>query len=386
MHRTAAFCLALFATTAVFAGPFTHPPTDIANVGSVVPLGNVHPGSEHVLPVDHMYVTYPVPNGGGSKRYPVQAIATGNIVLVMRDARPGVKPDGFDYSVYIRQSATLTYYYLHLHRLHIAVPADPAAWIGKPEGQFWFPENPPLVQGGATIGWTYNNAHSWDVGVIDANRGASFVGHGNLRYPSVADYMSTLGSKVVSPWGGQKTINAACFTDYLPAAHRTQWIARLTSSPKGCGRNGWDIDGRIRGNWFNPALDDVWSIESAAFSIVPYNLLPDRKVQIAMASGHPLAVFDPGDAHPQLDSGFIVNINTTAGTRINPDPALIGVADGVVCYDLPFGPADNSTYNVLHVQLEEKKLRLRFDPAATTWARCPRIRVPPTDGWVTYIR
>src|SRR5260370_32494036 len=44
---------------------FTSPPSDIAHVPRIPPLGPLNPAANHVLPKDHMPFQFPPPAGGG---------------------------------------------------------------------------------------------------------------------------------------------------------------------------------------------------------------------------------------------------------------------------------------------------------------------------------
>ena len=52
---------------------------------------------------------------------------------------------------------------------------------------------------------------------------------------------------------GNQTVNAGCFVEYLTTVGglRAQWFDKLESSPKGCGRVGWDTPAHLRGVWFH---------------------------------------------------------------------------------------------------------------------------------------
>ena len=382
---------------------FTHPPTFKENVAGVIPLGHLNPGGGHVLPTDHMYLLYPFPETGEDHSYPVFAMAAGELVMVTR-TRFDATSSGFDYGIFIRHSRTLTSYFIHLHKLADPLPlhleSTGSGWITvRPGfevmllGQFGAPV-PAALTAGQFVGETASFSHAWDVGVVDARVPVDFVARGPLRYPEITDYMRALGLRGRAPYGGQESINAACFLDYLTPALQTEWFPLLTSDPRGCGTNGWDVFGTIRGNWFNPALaaepDGIFRIEEGAFSISPDHARPSTHVQIAIASGGSLAALDPTEALPQLRNAFVIAVDRTPGTRVNPDPATIGMAEGPVCYDLSYNDGGVTRHNTLHLRLSRPRtLLLHLDSTARDVPSCAALSVPPEgpgSAWVRYER
>src|SRR5260370_13044447 len=49
---------------------FTSPPSDIAQVPSITPLGSLNPAANHVLPKDHMHFQFPHPPTGAFDHFP----------------------------------------------------------------------------------------------------------------------------------------------------------------------------------------------------------------------------------------------------------------------------------------------------------------------------
>lgn len=381
---------------------FSHAPTDIANVTGVIPLGNLNPGGGHTLAVDHMYLNYPVPNSNGAYAYPVYAMGDGTLVAVFRAQTAG-KPDP-DYQLFIAHTPQLTSTFDHVHVLSqrlqsfLAAVPDPA-WIQMGSanrilllGQLGAPAPLPVVAG-EQLGVTKSYSSNWDVGVIDTRRQTRFEGHGALRYPTFVDYLQQLGVDAQPPFPGQKTINATCFIDYFRDELRTAWAELLTSTPRGCGRPGWDVPGKLRGAWFNPAIDaasppPVFEVTSAAISIIPDNAAPTTRVQIGIASGSRFAAIDPTGSVAQLHDPFRVTMNQAPGARINPDPAQIGPASGTVCYDLAYqgvGPRYNS---ILFHMITDTSVAIKFDPTPYGGPQCGSITLAaPDPSWTTtYVR
>jgi hypothetical protein len=390
--------VAAFAAQGRAAPLFTHPPADIARVAGVVPLGNLNPGGGHVRAVDHMYLRYVDPANGGEDAVTVRAMASGKIVLVTRTLS-GDDPKT-DHSLFIQHDAHVTSQFDHLHalsgRLKKHLAKRPGGWIAVREGfevmflgELGAP--PPLaVAGGEKVGATRSYSHAWDVGVTDARVKRKFLGKGKRRYPTFVDFADALGVALdENPFPGHPTLNAACFLDYLAPALRAEWQELLVSDPKSCGRPDWDLKGKLRGTWFNQAVDaaaepPVFDLERAAIAIVPHNFRPEIEVQIGIGSGHPLAALDPGGMHPQLRNRFVVTFDPAPAARVNPDPAKVTVAQAPVCYDLRYG----QLFNLLLLDLvAPKRLLVHFDPTPRQESGCAAALAGPAPAWTaTYVR
>ena len=381
---------------------FSHAPTDLANVAGVIPLGNLNPGGGHTLAVDHMYLNYPVPNSGGAYAYPVYAMGDGTLVTVFHTLTTG-KPDP-DYQLFIAHTPRLTSTFDHVHvlspRLQSFLAAVPdSAWVqagGSSRilllGRLGAPAPLPVVAG-EQIGVTKSYSSNWDVGVIDTHRQIYFAGQGARRYPTFTDYLQLLGVDVQPTFLGQKTINAACFLDYLHADLRDAWAELLTSTPRSCGRPGWDVAGKLRGAWFNPAIDaaspaPLFEVTSAAISIIPDNTAPTTRVQIGIASGSRFAALDPGGSYPQLHDAFKVTTNQAPTARINPDPARIGPSTGTVCYDLAYQGVGLRFNSILFHMATDTSVAIKFDPTPYGGPQCGLITLgAPDASWTaTYVR
>jgi len=382
----AAVGLALAVAAPAGAQPFTHPPTDAANVAGVEPRGGLN-GSSHVLAVDHVYLQYPNPFNGGADTYPVYAMGNARIVMVLREP-PGTIPDP-DYTVYLRHSRHVTVQYDHLHGLAPDVLAHleavPGAWqpVGDAEililGQGDAP-TPLPVAAGQEIGFTRSHFESWDLGVIDRRvRGGRFANTGLRRYPPLAALLDLAGVTVEGdvPFPGHPTLNSACFLRYMTLPLRVVWTAKLQGPPGFCGRAGWDRPGRVRGAWFNPAVDTaepppLFELERAALSIIPDNFDPLGTVQIAIGTGGDFSLIDPAGALPQLDQEFRVAVNPAPGARIDPDPARVGRRTGTVCYHLGHQTGGPPTlYHLLFVRLRNARvLEAHFDDTTYTFPAC----------------
>ena len=400
----------------VTAGLLTSPPTDIVNVGELIPLGNLNPGGGHVLPVDHMYLSYPTPAGSGRNSYPVYNMADGQLFMLMRTQNPG----RMDYQIFIKHSCSVYSYFDHLHSLspdiETYLTSNSVAWhdlSGSGSGPwmaFLGQSGEPAMMSlasGDQIGETRDYSHSWDVGLVDTRQtNGIFANVSASRYPGFSDFvpmfpeLSYIDLSIYNL--GNKRLNAACFIDYMDnsVGMQTAWHARLASTPKGCGNVGWDTPGYLRGSWFNPALDSLPGVvmdnEVAAFSIIPDNFNPASRIQIGIgnaANGTTvpnLALLDPviwapPVSAPQVQRPLFANIDTTAGTVVNPNPAT--VEPGVtVCYDLSY----DGYYNTMLLHMTDSThLKVKYDPTARTTAQCIALATgfPAVDSrWIEYVR
>jgi hypothetical protein len=385
-------------------GIFTHPPTDLNNVSGVVPLGNLNPGGGHVLAVDHMYILYPHPESGGVYSYPVFAMADGEIVMLTRQKYPD-RPD-FDYQVYILHNRTVTSYFDHLHglsdRIQQHLNTVPNPWLNLVSDGFEFILLGQLgapsaldVSAGEQVGITKSYSGSWDIGTIDTRVRGRFAGKGIRRYPSLKDYLDLLGYPEVSPpFPGHSTLNAVPFINYMTSDLKAEWFNLLISNPKDCGRADWDINGRLRGAWFNPVVDKsaeppLFELEFAALSIIPDNKAPTTRLQVGVGSGNPLAALDPGGIYPQLRNPFSIEMNTIAGKRVNPDPAGVRIKSGTVCYDLAYrGNSGELRYNTIQFHmLSSKQVAIKFDPTPYNVPHCSLMTLSePDNTWIIYKR
>ena len=402
----------------VSSGLFTSPPTAIGNVAGIVPLGNVDSGG-HVIPVNHMYLQFPGPYGGGSSSYPVYSMAAGRIFMLERQKKELV-PE-WDYSVWIYNTCNVSSYLFHFHSLSTKIQ-DFITTYNIPwqdlsgSGTFWImllgQSGAPMlnVAAGEELGIVKNYRYSWDVGVVDKRfTNGTFVNPSPNRYPGFKDsaalFPNISGDMGVYDFLGNIYLNAGCFIDYMSDAGgmKTAWFDRLASTPKSCGKVGWDEHGTLQGVWFNPAIDSLGLVrdyEVAALTIVPDNLNPTTKVQIGWGNASngvttpSLAILDPITWSPpisgvtQIKNTFKTVMDKTIGAVVNPDPAT--VKNGTtVCYDLPYFVGTNNRYNYIlfRIRTDNTTMEVKYDPTEEITPKCSTITFPPVDStWVTYIR
>jgi len=405
------------------AGLLTSPPTDLVNVSSVVPLGNLNPEARHVESVDHMYLSYPTPNGGGTDSYAVYNMAPGKLFMLFRQKNPAYSD--YDYQISISHTCSVYSYFDHLHGLSDTINdylvyykiqwidlsgMDIGPWViflGQKGGPAML-----SLPVGKKLGVTKNYYNSWDVGLVDTRQiNGQFANPNDRRYPSVEDLATVfpiaLGIDLSIYNLGNKILNAACFIDYMDnsAGMQSNWFNKLGSTPKSCGAVGWDTVGNLRGAWFNPALDSLPSIvfdyELAALSIIPDNYNPTTRIQIGFgnaASGMTipnLALLDPINwvpsiTAPQITNPFYIYFDTTLGAVVNPEPSVVGIGT-TVCYDLAYvDDVGMDKFNsILFNMLDASHLKIKYDPTAYSVSQCNGLATafPIIDAsWIEYVR
>lgn len=399
-------------------GLFTSAPASIDDVSSVIPLGSSHPGSNHVIPVNHNYLVYPATVSPGSISYPVYAMADGEIIYLFKQRKDG-RPD-LDYQVYIKHSCSVVAYYDHIHELNSDIQnyldSNASEWTnlgGEDALLFLGQEGGPVtipVTSGQLVGYTKDYSYDWDVGVIDSRRVSGFFIQPNAnRYPSLDDMIKTLPfiTADVSIYQlGNDSINASCFIDYLDdhTGLKSTWYAKIGSNPQECGRVGWDIPQRLRGTWFNPVIDSLiapsFDSEIGALTIVPENFSPSTKVKLswgvaAIASSNPeFALLDPAnwipaqDVSAQLRDGFRATMDHELTAVINPDPANVTV-NTMVCYDLQVFNPTAGFNSILFIMSDSHTLNAKYDPTINLTAQCSNLLASNpavSSDWVLYSR
>ncbi len=384
----------------------TSPPASLADVAGLIPLGSSHPGLAsgmgHVVPVNHMYLNYLVPNNGGANAYDVRAMAAGEVVMVNWTHRTSGAPAD-DYAIYLSFGDALSAWFEHVHELAPALQAYLDAHSGSwhepfPGARIMFlgqAGQPPTlpVAAGELLGRTRDYTSSWDVGMVDACRTTLPIHLGPRRYPTWIELAAAAGIVLpAEPFPGNRGTNAACFYDYLSPALRPAWQALLVSTPQLCGRVIWDLAGTLQGTWFNPALDAspdasiLFRLEKAAFAIVPSALNSTTEIQISIASGDPeLSALDPTGSAPQLANAFHVVFDPTPGALVDPAPAAIGPGT-TVCYNL--NHTNGALWDRLYLRLDAAtgELAIAYEPLALATPQCPAPPFPGTIPWDTSYR
>ena len=280
---------------------FQHLPVALADIDSFVPVGNMV--ADHVLPTNHAYIefkgglVYPPPFG-------VVAPAAGTVVRVERlryQPQPGgprVTPG--DYALYIEHSCTFYSYFIHLNELAPGLRRKIDRELAEDERATCL--RIP-VESGEALGLA-GSYRAIDFGVVDRERENPFVNR--ARYAGT--YVHTLSMQ--SPF------------DYYDEPLKSAFAAKSPRriEPRG-GRNFYDIDGRLVGNWVLRGSGDYdgrdapgrpYYFNHLAFA---YDKVEPRWIVASLSAAFPA----PGQ--------YGVRGN-------NPDPAAIDAASGIVRYEL----------------------------------------------------
>jgi hypothetical protein len=330
---------------------FTAPIMKAEDLAYLLPLGYMFKG--HVTPIDHQYYYPPdVLLGSSAPEKNIYAPADGYIVRVVRtgltQAEASVTPrDG--YAMYIQHSCSL---YTDLS-LITALPSDIATAVGTiARGET---KNVKIkVTAGQVVAKVAGQ--SLDVSVFDQNAA--------VKQWIVPSHYTEIGKKYkVDPF--------LFYTDAI----KTQLYAKTirTVDPKG-GRFDYDIDGKLVGTWFLQGTNgydgapgqgnDYWR----GHIVFAYNAMDPTKVELSIGRW-----FGPGASDADAKAGWQFTISGNA-----PDPKDVGVANGMVKYELtdfsyvlsgnpaqswgnqtyegPITPKNGTVQGVILVQLTESRI------------------------------
>ena len=282
------------------AEDLTHLPMRAADIGLVVPYGSTT--GAHVTPIDHQYF-YPSDFELGEGSYPAYAMSDGHVYLIDYSEPSQVEDTGIDYGdygVYITQTCTQFYYETILMELS---PRLQAAFEANREGDHAAMYLP--VTAGERIGTVGGN--SIDFAVFDTTRQLE-------HFTSPELYLAE----------PEKLYIADPFQYYTDDV-REAILPRYprTAAPLG-GRIDYDVEGRLRGNWFLEGTNGYAGAPDGEQQSYDY-----WRSHLAIYPDH----FDP--------SATIVSTGDFAGgsaqlatAEDSPDPASVGVGDGPIAYPL----------------------------------------------------
>lgn len=285
-------------------GTFTALPMNPAWMNHIISLGWINPPG-HTIPTDHIYIGYVQKAGDPTPPGPLVVYAPGaaTIQQILRVPVGGIA----ECKVWFRMTGTFTYYLDHL-------VLDGSLQVGS------------AVVAGQRVGTT-GLAPSFDMGVIDEEINLAFLNPARYGAP-----------------GYSQTYHCGKPLTYFTDALKTQLYPLVDR--EGLDKDSridFDLPGRLIGNWFQdvspPAVDGQpggWERELA----FAYDCQHPSKVLIAIGGTLPLmgkwAI--PADA---------------------PDPATIGVSQGLVIYPL-WSPFDPTRVGTMLVQLvDESHLKVQ---------------------------
>ena len=297
--------------------------------------------ASHVTPTDHIYITHDSADQPGHG-YVVRAPAGGNIVKVQRMPNAN-RPD---YWMLIAHTCTLFTTFIHI--------GDVA------------PELKALT-GDLDLNESWRGAFAVEAGQIIADAST------NTMDFMVHDADVTLPGFILpdsyarEPW----KIHTLDPFDFYDEPLRSEALAfnLRTAEPRG-GKIDYDIDGRLVGNWFVEGTggysgsgdrSNYWETHLA----IAYDFIDPTFVVVSIGGDTGI----PEDACKVCDGAFGIKGNS-------PDPAIIGVSDGLVKYELvgrirpepgaPLFNDENNTVGVFLVQMiDERSIRVEVFPGAT---------------------
>lgn len=294
-------------------GTFTALPMDPAWLNNILPLGWINPPG-HTIPTDHIYFGYLQKLGAPTPSGPLTIYAPGTATIQQVNQVPA---GGFaETKVWFRMTGTFTYYLDHLI-------LDSSLRVGS------------TVTAGQRLGTT-GVSPSFDLGVIDEQI--------NLTFLNPARY---------GPSTYSQTYHCGKPLTYFTEALKQQLYPLVDrEGADKDGRIDFDLPGRLIGNWFldvtPPLVDGTpagWEGELA----FAYDCQHPSRILIAIGGTLPLM----GKWHLSSDG------LPTAGA---PDPATVGVAQGVVKYTL-WNPFDHFRVGTMLVQLtDESHLKVEVFP------------------------
>ena len=272
---------------------FEFPPVDLDKVAFILPLGGMT--GSHVTPIDHQYlVSYDFELGDAAEVDIAVFAPAGGVVTSIQHmgvavGDPPIAVD--DFRLVIEHTAQVSSIFIHVDRLsEKLMEFDPG--FGNYTGV------QVAVGAGEVLGW-YGG--SVDYNVVDETVVLGFVNP--LSY-------------VVEPW----KIHCPDPFDYFNESIREVLVEKCvrTASPVG-GRICYDVDGRLIGNWFKDGTNGYGGVDVDRYW-----------------AGHLSVVYDSIDPDAVIVSiGTFVDRSeqfTVVGN--GPDPAEVGVAGGVVLYEL----------------------------------------------------
>ncbi len=256
-------------------------PLDTTTVFAASPLGMLAPPG-HVLPTDHVYISFVDPWGGNQQANdcsarPVRAAGSGYVMFTYVTESAG------DTKVQIQMTKTFYYYYDHV-----------LLKAGVGVGTF--------VNAGDVIGTTTGRCPSMDLGVIDLDVTAPRL-FNTKRYSYTAH--------AASPY---KYFSEPLRSFYLSRIRMYEGVPIYKE-----GRIDWGVAGKLSGDWFHNSIasdDGTLSMgpqgwpKSISFA---RDWFDSTKVRISIGG----TIATPG----------VVSIKST-----DPDPASVSMASGIVAY------------------------------------------------------
>lgn len=376
-------------------------PTDLSQIAGIVPLGNLNPASNHVVPTDHIYF-YPKMTTPGlpSTAIDVKVVSPGKAELVAVEYHPGASPaEPEDWTLHMRPCKEVSFYFHHIRTLSAPLlaaigPLDESNSVNL--GEFRAKPVSIVLNEGEFIG----AAKTFDLGLHDFRKTPQpFVNPARyaidlpVLIASVPSLAADPLAAVVAPRIVPQSLYARCPIAYFKLLPRAAMTARLSAFsgtplasgiPK-CHSHMQDVPGTAQGNWwpdFDPVHDKLFE-ESKAIALVNWNVDPTAQLFSFTRNtpGLTLALFDSGTPASALDATFEFPVRA-GPQRTNRRFSEINDAQ-IYCYDLVRiqhgGP---HLRGVILLQLGDgpggPKTRLDIEFVAAS--RCPALPTPWSFG------
>ena len=276
---------------------FTYPPVDLGDVSFFIPLGNMV--GSHILPTNHTYFSFIAEEQVYPPPYRVMAPADGRLVMICRLEFTNSTADQSrttgSYNLYIEHSCTFYSYFINVNELSSRIQAH----LGQEMAVGGYKYIRLEISAGEVLAW----AGSWmaiDFGVVDTERQNYFV--------------------VPEHYGSHETLYIQSPFDYYaePLKSQLEAIGPRTAEPLG-GKNHYDIDGRLVGNWFLDGCGTYQGCEDRPYHYAHLAFVYDNMLPQWLA-------FSFSETFP-MDGQYGVRTN-------QPDPAMVSPESGLVKYEL----------------------------------------------------
>jgi hypothetical protein len=214
--------------------------TDIASLKEIVPLGNLNPPG-HTLPTGHTYLYFKDYATPDTTRYPLRSPA--NLTLLGMNEQVDNLTGATEYSMRLAVCKDLYVTFGHIKGLTpeiLSVYRNQPCQEANGNPATCYKAYSYFVPAGTLLGEVGDRQGNFDFGTYDFRT--------NLNYanPSRYDMNPNASSRQTSV-----LLHETCPYDYYTDDLKSQFYAKLsrTAEPK-CGVIAQDLDGTLRGNWF----------------------------------------------------------------------------------------------------------------------------------------
>jgi hypothetical protein len=308
--------------------PLSVSPVPVADIRSIVPLGNLNPPG-HVVPTGHAYF-YLRLETGGNRSVVTPLYAPGDVTVTQARATEHVNAGVLDFALTFQLCNDVSLVYGHVSSLSEGLFGDTSGldgweYTGEYSGagetyrtwERWFYTD---VSAGQELGTAGGNPGQWalDVGIYDMR-----TTHGAAANPD--------------RWSATY-LHAACVLDYYPDGEVLNALEALLEREElpgdeyPCGQVFQDIPGTAHGAWFVEGTPHP-NPEDNHLALVWYNTRPSLA---AISTGNAVPTI-PSNAYlfPPEEAGFL----NRPFSRVSPDGAIYGytfaVYSGVILLHMP---------------------------------------------------